>query len=168
MEIERKYLIKNLPPSLRDYRRAEMEQCYLATSPTMRIRKAGDACLMTFKRMRDNAVGAISNVEIEFPIPQDKYLALREERVGNMVCKTRYYIPLPDGLTAELDVFHGVHEGLRVVEVEFPTLEASTAFAKPAWFGEEVSDDKRYRNSFLALNGSLVFPADSPQSTNAN
>lgn len=151
MEIERKYLIKSLPASLNEYPHVEMEQCYLSTSPTMRIRKAGDVCLLTFKRSRKNDVGAISNVEIEFTIPENKYLALREERIGEMVCKTRYFIPLTDNLTAELDLFHGRHQGLSLVEVEFPTLEASVSFLKPDWFGDEVSQDKRYRNSSLAL-----------------
>ncbi|MDY5969511.1 MAG: CYTH domain-containing protein [Bacteroidales bacterium] len=156
MEIERKYLISALPPSLQSHRHEEMEQCYLATSPTLRIRKAGDVCTMTFKRQRSNAVGAISNVEVEFPIPLDKYVALCEERVGEIVRKTRYYVPLPNGYTAELDVFSGTHEGLCIVEVEFPSLDASVKFSKPAWFGEEVSSDKRYRNMFLALNGTAL------------
>jgi CYTH domain-containing protein len=51
---------------------------------------------------------------------------------------------------AELDLFHGVHEGLRLVEVEFPSAEAANAFVPPAWFGEDVSSDPRYRNSYLA------------------
>lgn len=120
----------------------------------MRIRKAGDVYLLTFKRQRSNAVDAISSVEIEFPIPADKYLALRDERVGDVVCKTRYYIPLPDGMTAELDIFHAQHEGLIMVEVEFPSLEASVAFHKPDWFGDDVSLDKHYRNSNLAFPNS--------------
>ena len=46
--------------------------------------------------------------------------------------------------------FHGVHEGLRLVEVEFPSVEAADAFVAPAWFGDDVSGDPRYRNSYLA------------------
>lgn len=152
MEIERKYLIKTLPVCLDDYHHVEMEQCYLTTSPTVRIRKAGDVCMLTFKRRCTNDAGAISNVEIEFPIPTDKYLALRNERVGEVLRKTRYAIPLGDSLTAELDIFHGSHQGLSLVEVEFPTLYASTSFQKPDWFGDEVSMDKHYCNSHLALN----------------
>ena len=153
MEIERKYLIDGLPPSLEACRRTEMEQCYLSASPTLRVRKAGDACVMTFKRAIPNEEGAISNVEIEFPIPLDKYVALRAERMGDMVTKTRYYVPLPHGLVAEVDLFHGIHEGLRLAEVEFPSLLASTQFEKPGWMGREVTGDKHYHNLFLALHG---------------
>ena len=55
-----------------------------------------------------------------------------------------------DGLTAELDIFHGMHNGLILVEVEFPSVEVADAFVAPAWFGEDVSADPRYRNSYLA------------------
>lgn len=149
MEIERKYLVGTLPEGLQDCKHTDMEQCYLSSSPTLRIRKAGDVFVFTFKRHRSNDVGAISNVEIEFPIPADKYKELREERMSGIVEKTRYYIPLGN-LTAELDIFHGEHEGLKMVEVEFPTLEEAAVFVPPAWFGREVSEDKRYRNAALA------------------
>lgn len=149
MEIERKYLVSTLPSGLQECRHVDMEQCYLSSSPTLRIRKAGDACVMTFKRNFPNACGAVSNVEIEFPLPADKYHELREERMSGIVEKTRYYLPV-GAFTAELDLFHGSHEGLRMVEVEFPTLAESVSFVPPAWFGREVSADKRYRNAALA------------------
>ena len=74
------------------------------------------------------------------------------------VSKTRYRIDLKkimqsdayEGLTAELDVFHGRHEGLLLVEVEFPNTEAANTFVPPDWFGEDVSSEACYRNSFLA------------------
>ncbi len=149
MEIERKYLVATLPDDLQRYKHLEMEQCYLSTSPTLRIRKAGDVCLMTYKKRKPNPAGVLCNVEIEFPIPRDKYLELRDERLGEVVEKTRYYIPLQQ-YTAELDLFHGRLEGLRMVEVEFPDLEAAACFAAPTWFGREVSQDRRYSNAALA------------------
>ena len=75
-----------------------------------------------------------------------------------MVGKTRYRINLHKlmgndiykGLVAELDVFHGRHNGLMLVEVEFPNTKAANSFVPPDWFGEDVSEDPCYRNSFLA------------------
>ena len=80
------------------------------------------------------------------------YERLKSKCEGRPVLKTRYKIPLEGGLTAELDIFHGPHEGLRLVEVEFPDTAASHTFTPPAWFGEDVSADRRYRNSWLAFN----------------
>jgi CHAD domain-containing protein len=50
----------------------------------------------------------------------------------------------------ELDVYRGSLKGLRVVEVEFPSVEASAAFTAPAWFGAEVTTDPAYKNQALA------------------
>jgi CYTH domain-containing protein len=150
MEIERKYLVRELPANLVEQPHVEIEQGYLCTSPTLRIRKMGDACILTVKEKVRSSTSAIVNREEEFMLPPDRYRMLRAKCDGNLVCKTRYRIALGDGLTAELDIFHGVHDGLRIVEVEFPSTEAADAFMPPVWFGEDVSADPRYRNSYLA------------------
>ena len=53
----------------------------------------------------------------------------------------------------ELDVFSGAHDGLVLAEVEFESTEALEAFEPPEWFGPEVTDDGRYTNAGLALDG---------------
>jgi len=155
MEIERKYLVDRLPEDLDQYPHVEIEQGYLCTSPTLRIRRAGDVFWLTVKEHLHTDSTAIHNREEEFRLSEGKYLMLREKCDGHLVCKTRYKIPLPSAgepLTAELDVFHGVHEGLRLVEVEFPSTESADCFVAPSWFGVEVSDRPEYRNSFLSKN----------------
>ena len=49
MEIERKYLIKNLPFSLNEYSFHKIEQAYLNTDPVIRIRKQDDDYIFTYK-----------------------------------------------------------------------------------------------------------------------
>lgn len=150
MEIERKYLVRELPDNLDSYPHTEIEQGYLITSPTLRIRRMGDSYILTVKERRRTSTTAIVNREEEFAMTADSYTSLKARCEGIMVCKTRYRIPLSGGLIAELDIFHGVHEGLRLVEVEFPSEEGADAFVAPAWFGDDVSGDPRYRNSYLA------------------
>ena len=152
MEIERKYLVRELPAGLDSYPHVEIEQGYLCTSPTLRIRRMGDAYILTVKEKVRGITSAIVNREEEFSLSADKYNLLKSKCDGNLVSKTRYRIPLGGGLTAELDLFHGPHEGLRLVEVEFPTTEAADRFTPPSWFGTDVSADPRYRNSWLANN----------------
>lgn len=151
MEIERKYLVKRLPEHLESYPHTEIEQGYLCTSPTVRIRRMGDVFWLTIKEKQEAHSTALYNREEEFRLDNAKYEHLKAKCDGRMVLKTRYRIPV-DGLTAELDVFHGSHEGLKLVEVEFPTIEAANSFIAPDWFCEEVSQDCRYRNSYLAFN----------------
>ena len=58
-----------------------------------------------------------------------------------------------NGYPVELDVYQGSLAGLVVVEIEFETAEESQRFSPPAWFGKEVTEDRYYKNSNLALNG---------------
>ena len=158
MEIERKYLVASLPEDLESYPHVEIEQCYLCTSPTVRVRRMGDVYILTVKEKVVSGQwsvasgGPIVNREEEFALSAESYERLKSKCEGRPVLKTRYKIPLEGGLTAELDIFHGAHEGLRLVEVEFPDTAAANAFTPPAWFGEDVSADRRYRNSWLAFN----------------
>lgn len=160
MEIERKYLVRSLPNDLDSFPHVEIEQGYLCTTPTLRIRKMGVFFILSVKERRHCDTTAIVNREEEFALTEEAYMSLRGKCEGSLVSKTRYRIPLgrrseaggerARELVAELDLFHGVLEGLRLVEVEFPSVEAADAFEPPAWFGEEVSSDPRYRNSCLS------------------
>jgi len=158
MEIERKYLVSHLPDDLGQYPHQEIEQAYLCVSPTLRIRRMGDACILTVKEHLASDSSAIHNREEEFRLSTESFLRLREKCEGNAVLKTRYRIDLRSqtgdglyaGLVAELDVFHGHHEGLLLVEVEFPDTQTADSFVPPEWFGDDVSDNPIYRNSFLS------------------
>jgi CYTH domain-containing protein len=153
MEIERKYLVRELPADLDSHPHVEIEQGYLCTSPTLRIRRMGDAYILTVKEKQRNASSAIVNREEEFALTADKYNLLKAKCDGFLVSKTRYRIPVGE-YTAELDIFHGNHDGLLLVEVEFPSAETADRFTPPSWFGPDVSADPRYRNSYLAHNNS--------------
>lgn len=158
MEIERKYLVRSLPDNLDQYEHLEIEQAYLCTSPTLRIRRMGDAYILTVKERLRAGSTAIHNREEEFALSAQSYQQLLAKCDSGRVSKTRYRIDLRRqtgdgsyvGLTAELDIFHGRHDGLVLVEVEFPNTDIANSFVPPDWFGEDVSTDPCYRNSFLA------------------
>jgi CYTH domain-containing protein len=63
--------------------------------------------------------------------------------------KIRHRAELDDGV-AELDVYGGKLEGLLVVEVEFDSKEQAGRFTPPDWFGDEITEDSRFRNAALA------------------
>ncbi|MBO4599698.1 MAG: CYTH domain-containing protein [Bacteroidales bacterium] len=159
MEIERKFLVRELPNNLEQYEHYEIEQAYLCTSPTLRIRRMGDEYILTIKeRVALSSSSAIHNREEEFALSKESYQRLLSKCDSSGVGKTRYIIDLwklmkddaYTGLVAELDIFHGRHNGLMLVEVEFPNTQAANAFVPPEWFGEDVSSEPCYRNSFLA------------------
>ena len=57
---------------------------------------------------------------------------------GRMLRKTRLRIDL-DSRAALVDVFHGPHEGLVLLEVGFAAGEDPRAFVPPAWVGAETT-----------------------------
>ena len=63
--------------------------------------------------------------------------------------KVRRRIELPDGLVAELDEYSGELEGSSVVEVEFESEAAASAFEPPAWFGRELTGDRAWQTRAL-------------------
>ncbi|MBP5159416.1 MAG: CYTH domain-containing protein [Lachnospiraceae bacterium] len=152
MEIERKYLVKEMPKNLASYCCHHIEQGYLCAHPTVRVRRRDENYILTYKanRSAEFTSTAICNEEVENPLTAEAYAHLMTKIDNNPVTKRRYVIPLGGGLKAELDVFEGRLEGLRFVEVEFPSAEAADSFEKPEWFGREVTGDKRFRNTYLS------------------
>ena len=142
MEIERKFLIKTLPSNLNTYEKKHLEQAYLCTAPVVRVREEGEEYILTYK-----GKGLMVREEYNLPLTKEAYLHLREKADGNIISKTRYFIPEKNGLTIELDVFEGVHAPLIMAEVEFPNEKAATNYIPPEWFGEEVTNNPAYHNS---------------------
>lgn len=145
MEIERKYLIKELPEHLDTYPTRELEQGYLCTAPVVRIRKDNDTYELTYK-----SKGLMIREEYNLPLTRESYEHLRAKIDGRLITKTRYMIPLADSLTIELDVFHGDLAPLILAEVEFPSEACANRFIPPAWFGEDVTFSTKYHNSNLS------------------
>ena len=147
-EIERKFLIKNLPENLENFTHYEIKQGYISTDPTIRLRQQDDNYILTVK-----SAGLMKKEEYELNLTEDQFNRLWKKTEGNTIEKTRYVIPLNNGLKAELDVYKGFLSGFINVEVEFPSTKEAILFDIPNWFGQEVTQDPRYSNSSLAKFG---------------
>ena len=153
MEIERKWLVRELPDSLAAYPKRELEQAYLNFAPAIRVRHdvsaSGEKFELTYK-----GSGLVARREENLPLDAESYARLLGKHEGTVIRKTRYMIPLPGTeYTAELDIFSESLTGLQLVEVEFPSLSEAESFRAPAWFGEDVSDTGLYSNARLARLG---------------
>ena len=145
MEIERKYLIHQLPEGLNLHPHYKIEQAYLCTEPVVRIRRQGDDYFLTYK-----SKGFMVREEYNLPLTKEAYEHLRPKVDGSLISKTRYVLPLEGGLNIELDVFDAPYETLRLAEVEFPDEETANQFVPPSWFGEDVTFSTEYQNSTLS------------------
>lgn len=147
-EIERKFLVTTFPDG--ELHAVSLHQGYLTTptdSAELRLRQQGTEYFMTLK-----SEGGLSRQEYEIQIDVTQFEMLWPATEGRRVEKTRYSGKLPDGQLFELDVFAGYLSPLMLVEVEFLSEDAAQAFIPPPWFGEEVTEDKRYKNKALALS----------------
>lgn len=148
MEIERKFLVKHLP-ELKNLQFKCIEQAYLEIGKReKRIRKTNKGCFVTIKSGK-----GLAREEKEHSIPQDEYDKLIDKHIGNIIKKKRYLIPIGEDLTAELDIYEDDLARLKIVEVEFSSIEQAMGFCPPVWFGKDVTENGAYKNSSLALNG---------------
>ncbi len=159
MEIERKWLVEKdqIPYDLTSLPHLELEQVYISFVPSIRVRSMQDVSgamqyVLTVKGGAKDAQ-RLSREEFEMPIEAASYIALCRKAEGSPIRKTRYYVHRADGLTEEIDVFHGSLEGLAYLEIEFESVQQAQAFPSPAWTKWDVTADRRYQNSALARFG---------------
>jgi adenylate cyclase len=142
VEIERKFLVKSdqWHDELID-QGAYCIQGYLLEDPnkTIRIRIMGTKAFLTIK----GATHSISRSEYEYEIPVEDAKSMIESMTDAVIEKTRYFLKQGEHIW-EIDVFHGLNEGLIVAEIELK--QEDETFELPAWVDKEVSDDPRYFN----------------------
>lgn len=142
MEIERKYIVATVP-DLTGVLSKDITQGYLAVDDTheVRIRKKGPDYKLTVK------VGTgLRRQEHETALSEKQFNQLWPAVGGRTVNKVRYY--LPNDIC--IDIYSGHLARLVVAEIEFNTIEESSSFVPPDWFGPDVTLDIRFKNRALA------------------
>lgn len=108
LEIERKFLIEKLPRLLERHPHKEIAQGYLVVARDrshVRLRRAGRACTLTFKRGPARA-----REEREIHLTPAQFVTLWPATAGSRLTKIRYYIPFKK-LTIEIDIYRGSNAG---------------------------------------------------------
>ncbi len=142
-EIERKFKVKAFPEHLLGPGSA-IQQGYLAVAPVeIRLRAQDGGHELTVK-----SLGSLRRAEVALPLTPEQFDELWPLAMA-FVEKTRHRVELDDWV-AELDVYGSKLEGLLVVEVEFDSEEQAGSFTPPDWFGDEITEDSRFRNAALA------------------
>jgi CYTH domain-containing protein/CHAD domain-containing protein len=157
-EIERKFVVAEMPADLDRQPATEIRQGYLAIEPDAteaRVRRRGSDAFLTVKR----GTGQVRDEE-EIPLDAGAFAALWPFTEARRIEKRRHLLAIDDGPTIELDVYGGDLAGLAVAEIEFEDEDAAAAFAPPAWMGREVTDDARFKNQRLATDGLPGDPRD--------
>lgn len=147
-EIERKYLVSGEAYKCASVSSARIRQGYVSVSAdaTVRVRQYADRYYLTIKGRP--APGEIGRTEWEREITAEDFETLFALCKSGAVEKTRWIIPLAEGLVIEVDEFAGLNAGLTLAEIEMPS-EDYILPALPEWLGTEVTSDHRYYNSYL-------------------
>jgi len=149
IEIERKFLVKSEAFKKNSFDKNEISQGYLNSNPerTVRVRIKANQGYLTIKG-KGNETG-LSRFEWEKEIPVNEAKTLLELCESGVINKTRYEIKFGNHVY-EVDEFFGENEGLFLAEIELQSEDE--AFEKPDWLGEEVTNNKKYYNSYLSKN----------------
>lgn len=148
LEIERKFLVTGESWRAQASRSRHMAQGYLlsgAEKASVRVRLDESGARLNIKA----AVIGRARAEYEYSIPAKEGREIFQNLCVGRLEKTRHYLER-DGLTWEVDEFHGGNAGLIVAEIEL-SFEAQE-FSRPDWLGEEVTQERRYYNHQLALH----------------
>ncbi len=152
-EIERKFLIKypdiRVLEAVKDMKKLEIEQTYLLDR--RRVRRIREGERLTYIVTYKEKITDITRIEQESEITAAEYEELLQLRdpVRHTVKKTRYCLP-SEGKLFELDIFP-FWDDRAFLEIELKAEDEEFAIPPFIEVIKEVTDDKRYRNSALAL-----------------
>jgi len=147
IEIERKFLVTSNVFKTDAFSQNKIAQGYLSSVPerTVRVRIKGDKGFITVKGISSDS--GMSRFEWEKEIPVNEAENLLKLCEKGIIDKIRFNVKIGNH-TFEVDEFHGENEGLIIAEIELSS--ENEGFERPNWLGEEVTNDKRYYNSYLS------------------
>jgi CYTH domain-containing protein len=140
VEIERKFLVKKdaLPEDLPAG--DELEQGYLSTEPTVRVRVVSRPDGTRHAELTIKGRGLLTRPEFNYPIPPEDAEALLR-LCSRGLRKLRRKI-------GRWDLDHFRERDLWLAEIELKSEDEK--FVSPRWLGEEVTGNANYSNSQLA------------------
>jgi adenylate cyclase len=153
LEIERRFLVAD-PSVLADLPGRHLVQGYLSRDPgrTVRLRLETDGAgwergWLTVKGPTRLENGACVRREWEVELPAAQVRAGLELCLPDLVEKTRHAVEHA-GRRWDVDIFHGLCQGLILAEVELD--HPGAPLILPPWVGAEVGADPRYANAVLS------------------
>lgn len=156
LEIERKFLIKEIPNDLKNCEKQEILQWYFKqNNKNIRIRKT-----TSYKKWRKYTTytmtkkqwSGLVRQENERNLSEKQFWDYREFAKSYQIKKTRYLYPYKKHII-EINQFHDNLDGLRMTEVEFWSEKESQKFISPIRFDIEVTEKKEANNSYMAVHG---------------
>ncbi|AHB41447.1 Adenylate cyclase [candidate division SR1 bacterium RAAC1_SR1_1] len=156
LEIERKFLLNEIPNDIATCEKQEILQGYFKENKkNIRVRKT-----ISYKKgrkytsytMTKKQGSGLIRQEIEKKLSEKQFGDYREFAKTYQIKKTRYLYPHKKQII-EINQFHDKLDGLRMAEIEFGSGEESQKFIPPSRCDKEVTERKDANNSYLAVYG---------------
>ena len=143
MEIERKFLVKNMP-DLSGIIPVRYERYYLKRDGGVeeRIQKKNDKYEYEFKK----EVSGLERTVDKKSITESEFNDLKNKAEGNLI-RDSYQVSLRPNIS--IKIYHGRFDGLIRAEVEFDSLDSAKDYIPETWMGEEITDSPLGRDSRL-------------------
>lgn len=149
VELERTFLLKDLPKDIKDCKSVEILDIYFPTTmphPILRLRKKGSRFVLTKKAPVKN--DASKQREQTITLSEEEFLEL-SALPGKKIRKIRYYYPI-DGYLAEIDIFLDDLQELILVDFEFSSIKEKERFSMPSFCLADVTQEEFVAGGFLA------------------
>lgn len=146
LEVEHKFLLANDSWRNEIDHSVHYKQGYLSSSPmsSVRVRISDRQAWLNIK----SATIGNHRQEFEYEIPLTDANTILDDLCHKPLIEKIRHIVHHDAHIWEIDEFMGDNAGLIVAEIELSQIGES--FVKPAWVGEEVTEDLRYYNNNLS------------------
>ncbi len=162
-EVERKFLVeKEFLPDLNGIYNKHLVTFYLSIdSPEFMVRvEDKKRASLTIKGSNSNP---LIRDEFSYDIPIEDAVLLDRYKRSNVIEKTRYLLPItaeecPElvGRSWEIDIFHGILDGLCLAEIELPQdFYKDVNINYPRWIGADVTTVGLYSNRLLSVLDTL-------------
>jgi len=150
IELERTFLVKEIPIDLRSCEHIEVCDLYISRKegyPILRIRKRGDGFEIT-KKMPVEGADASHQHEYTIVLTKKEFDSLNEAK-GERIRKFRYFYPYA-GLVGEISIFQDQLKGLVLADFEFRNEAEKNSFKMPEFCLAEVTQDLSFVGGSLA------------------
>ncbi len=144
MEIERKFLIKEIP-DMSDITPVRYERCILESSDgnVKRVQRKGDV----FEYEEKKKVDDFQSEKVKRQITKEEYDSFLLNKENNLIVRDGYLVSHNPEIS--IKVYKEKFEGLIRVEIEFSSKEEAKNFIPLPWFGKEIT------GTVLANDGEL-------------
>ena len=134
MEIERKFLVKDLP-DISGIQPIVYERYYLKSEgdTVVRIQKKNNKYEYETKK----TISDLEHEKNKHAIAESEFEDLKVGNDANEIIRESYELSLNPNVS--IKIYHGRFEGLMRVEVEFSTKEEAEKYVPPSWMGEEIT-----------------------------